>query len=739
MRWPSPRLTLMIALLVTAGCLAVQVGVRGIAARAIGLPQPPLSTEEALRRALREAVDVVKATKGDEAGLEQQRLRALDTLTEARRRAGNATVDPPPPEPAGLGTAEQKEGIQAHFAKIAREATECVDKHDPAGAEAAYDRLVKLALAAPAPRPRQIQMPPYVSMAVWSGTRLARDLTRDKQVEAASRVLIKAREVALKREYPRPALPVARGLVAAGDLEAARATLDEIERRVEKNPALWVFDDLRTIIAIRWSMGDKDAARALYRKAADLARSRPADANPGRSSALGTLAPVLVSIGDFDEALRLTFSDEIEPGARHGVFGSVVTAIGRCAGLVDGGGFPSLASTDLIWDDAPIDRPTAREWLRRASAAAKDLPVASRADGLLAVLRLQARLGDLTGARQTYRPFAELGVGDPERDAKVNARLESDRAVREAGGVPYGRPARDAELAQETWNATKARESRAAALAEVARAAWKAGDREAAEAEFAAALSAAETLPGERPSEHLRLPGPTYPRDTAIRVIVQTRAELGHVDGAVRAAGLVHEPQQRADALVRAAQARQTDGDLAGALRLAEAPGHGFPSLRLMSQYADAQAQGGDQPAAQATLRRALKEAEDYLEHRPFDPTVTPYDTRVIHTHWDAPFTPSELKTHRQASAARAVALLRAKLGDTAGALRAAEAVEVEDLREHVLPHVLHALAESGDAPAAFARAFRIKSPMRRVVTINGLAGRVGRPRNPAEPSLIHP
>jgi hypothetical protein len=708
------------------------------AARAIDPPAPPVSPEEALRRALRQAVDVVKATQGVEAGLEQQRLQTLNTLAEARRRVGDGEAGPPPPEPAGLGAAGERGGIEARFQRAAQEVAECVRKHDPAGAEAAYDRLVTLAFEAPASR--RPTMPDHVRMAISTGTYLADGLTRDKQVEAARRVLSRAREAAFRRDNPRRVLPIARRLIAAGDPAAARATLDEIERRLETSLVeAWVFDDLRTLIAMRGSLGDKDAARALYRKGVDLARSRPA-ANNVRSYAVGKFPPVLVSIGDFDEALRLTFSDEIEPGAQAGAFGAVVNTIGRCAGLVDRGRF-GLAGSDLEWDDAPIDRPTAREWLRRASGAAKGLPVSSRADGLIAVLRLQVRLGDLPGARETYRPLDELGVGDPVRDAKVNARIESDRAVRAAGGVPIAWEASFAAIARETYVATRAREMCTEALAAIASAAWTWGDRESAEAELAAALRAAEALPEERPSELPRVPWPTYPRDTAVGVIVRTRAELGDVDGAVRTAGLIHEPFQRAVALVGVARARKAAGDLAGALRLAEAPGHGFPSLGLMSRCAEAQAKAGNRAASRATLGRALKEADEIFEHRPDGPTVTPLvGMRPVLGHYlNAPYTGLELKTRRQASAARAVAVLRAKLGDAAGAIRAAEAVEDEALREWVFPEVLIAMAEAGDAPAAFEQAFQIKSPRRRLGAINGLAARVGRPANPEDPSAIHP
>jgi hypothetical protein len=131
--------------------------------------------------------------------------------------------------------------------------------------------------------------------------------------------------------------------------------------------------------------------------------------------------------------------------------------------------------------------------------------------------------------------------------------------------------------------------------------------------------------------------------------------------------------------------------------------------------------------------RRALAEAETYLDRRPDDPTVLPFDPSSAVTHWDLLIEGRGHDTRLQAAAAQQVAALRKALGDIPGALRAAESVADEDLREAILPPFLAAQAEAGGAPSAFARALRFRSPPLRLAAVAELAGAVARLKGPAD------
>jgi tetratricopeptide (TPR) repeat protein len=427
------------------------------------------------------------------------------------------------------------------------------------------------------------------------------------------------------------------------------------------------------MICARWTLGDREAARSLYKRVGEFARSRPVERFE-RSNAMNRLPTILAAIGDYEAAFRMV-EEEIDGRLKGSQIHSVVEVVARSSGLT------SHANEARAYP--PIDGEAARSALRLAAKFAGG----SRHDDIRNALRsiaiYQAKLGDLEGARQSSRVLA--AAGDGEAGAATGALL----------------------------------------LIELARAEWKAGAREAAEADFASALRAADTLPERSEQRFGRWPTTTHPRDGAIVAVVLARAGLGDVGGAIEAAARVREPVEKANALASAAGNRRDDKDLAGAARLAKAEGHGFPSIGVLVGIADAQDRARDLEGSRATLRFALQEAEDYLEKRPHDPTIPPHNPSMVITHWDRPPEGRDREIRQHATAAFEVAEIRSKLGDTAGALRALESVADEKWREGGLLGTILNQFRAGDAHGAFARAYQLPTASRRLTAIFCLSGAV--------------
>jgi hypothetical protein len=162
-------------------------------------------------------------------------------------------------------------------------------------------------------------------------------------------------------------------------------------------------------------------------------------------------------------------------------------------------------------------------------------------------------------------------------------------------------------------------------------------------------------------------------------------------------------------------------------LTLGKAPGHGFPAIPRLIEIADDQARVGDQAAARETLRFTLKEATDYPEKNPQDPTIPPYgESPAFFGHQPPPNGPDRAVRQR-ASAAFELAKVRARLGDIAGAQQALENVDNKSWRGQQHDQLLVAQFWSRDAPGAFATAFKRTSPSERLVGIQHLSMAISR------------
>jgi hypothetical protein len=286
---------------------------------------------------------------------------------------------------------------------------------------------------------------------------------------------------------------------------------------------------------------------------------------------------------------------------------------------------------------------------------------------------LQADLGDVEGARATFKVLRKHDVRDV---------------------APY---------------------SHIGILVELARAEWKAGNRPGADADFAEAVRIAEGMAEDAPQRLGTRTWTSHPKGEAFRLIATTRAELGDVDGAIEAIARIQDPLQKAHTFVTAGRARLYDGDRVGALRLAKAPGHGFPSLNFLMEIAAHEKRLGDPAAVEPILRFALKEAEDYAQHHSHDPTVPPLDTRKFTTKWDREPEGRERELLQEAAVALELARIRSMLGDIPGALQASQSIPGPEARGDALRAVLVQQLKSGDAGGAFAAASKIADPSRRL------------------------
>jgi hypothetical protein len=215
---------------------------------------------------------------------------------------------------------------------------------------------------------------------------------------------------------------------------------------------------------------------------------------------------MLATVEDYEGAFRIV--KEVPARLRCWAVEQVVQSIGLRAGVDQNhqeAGF-----------DSPIDRETARKALRLAATANQTFqrnqdPFALSGDAYsnaAAIVGLQARIGDIQGARATIEGLATFDDG------------------------------------------AKAANARARGLVEIALANSKASRRDEANADFQAALVAADSLP-ERVEEGRSRHGRriTYPRDEVKSTVVVARAELGDFEQVIEAAGRIHDPARKANAL----------------------------------------------------------------------------------------------------------------------------------------------------------------------------------------------
>jgi hypothetical protein len=642
-------------------------------------PRPLQWDDATLRRLLRDAVHEAVAVQDKVTDL--HRSTAFDTLASAQASVGDPegsratrelAVQASLPRPA-----DGYEGLKIRAFDLAR-------ANKTSEAARAYKDAVRIALdtnQVEPPRGRTTDL--FLILA--DGRMLASILNRARDPEAARQVLLEARAAAENETRGRVewAFYPVREQVRMGDVGAARASLDAVAPQIDalSDPIRRLYG-LKDMAAVRWLVGDKETAGALCKKALELGRSLPRDVHE-RSYPMHLPMLMLATVEDYEGAFRII--EEVPERLRYWALSQVVQSIGQRAGVDRNQQQPAF--------DSPIDRETAKHALRLAAKVnqalqVKDDPFASAEDrytSAAAIIDLQARLNDSDSARATIDALAVF------RDSKA--------ASVQAKG-----------------------------LVELALAEAKAGRRDESNADFHAALVAAESLP-ERGEEWrgTRDRRTTYPQDEAKGAVVVARAELGDFDRAIEAAGRIHDPARKADVLASASRARSRVNDAAGALVLAKAPGHGFPAIPRLIEIADDQARTGDVASARATLRFALTEATNYLEKNPQDPTIPPYgespalaDRRPVHEGPDR-------VVGQHASAAFELAKVRARLGDIAGAHRAFESVHNERWRERVRDELLVARFWSGDAPGAFTTAFGRTTPSERLVAIQELCRAIRR------------
>jgi hypothetical protein len=612
-----------------------------------------------LRDLLRGKVAEVKAMEGEK--LAAQRGRALDVFAAAQDRLGDA-------EGARIARDASDRIVGSSRENLTRlrgsRAFDFLGENKPEEAERTYEELAREAIE----RGQQpgIRARADLSSAVFTGTSLAERLQSAERPDAARRVLVLARKVSEAGESLEVGFFVARGQAKLGDLDAARATLDAIQKKIDKTDDVAArLSILRAMIAARWTAGDKEAARALYDEAAVLARAQP-EANSARSNAINLLPGMLATIGDYEGALQM-IADEIGGGQKTLMVSLVIDIIGESSGVTH------YAQQALRYPT--IDAATARKALRLVAKSANDPKHVGTISCLPELVGLQADLGDVEGARASFEILQKNDV-------------------------------RDLAPSSQTW-----------ILVRLARAEWNAGNRPAAEADFAEALRTAERVAEDAPQRLGTRTWTSHPKGEAFRVIATTRVEVGDIDGAIEIIARIQDPFQKAYTFVMAGRTRLYDGDRVGALRLAKAPGHGFPSLSLLMEIAEHQKRLGDPAAVEPILRFALKEAEDFAQHSPHDPTIPALSFKKFTTQWDTEPEGREREILQEAAVALELARIRSMLGDIPGARQALDSVPDPEARGDAIRAILVQQLNSGDAQGAFAAASQITDSSRRLST----------------------
>ena len=497
-----------------------------------------------------------------------------------------------------------------------------------------------------------------LSFILSDGRSLAGILNRAKDPEAARQVLQQARAAAEDKIRGRVewAFELIREQARMGDIAGARASIDAVAPRIDAldDPIRRLYG-LKDMAALRWLLGDKEIARALCKTAFDFGRSLPPDIRQ-RSYPMHLPMLMLATVEDYEGAFRIV--GEVPELVRCWAIEQVVESIGRRAGVDRDHYDPKF--------DSSIDRESAKNALRLAAKVNQELQVneepfyfaRDRYRNAETIAGLQARLSDIDSARATIEGLARFP------------------------------------------DSAKAARARAYGLVELALAEARTGRRDESHADFHAALVVADSLPESREVPPRRNRRMSYPRDEAIGAVVLAQAELGDLDRAIETAGRIHDPARKADAISSASRARSRVNDTAGALVLAKAPGHGFPAIPRLIEIADDQTCKGDIAAARVTLLLALKEATDYQEKHPQDPTIPPYDEWSAFAGRRAVPEGADRAVQQHDNVALVLMKVRARLGDLAGAQRAFESINNDRWRESQRDQLLVAQFWSGDAPA---------------------------------------
>jgi len=207
-----------------------------------------------LRVLLRRAVGEVTAIKDEK--LAGQRCTTLDTLAEAQEKVGDTAG-------ARLSRTASDKILASNSTETARDREwrlfQSVYRSKPVEAERAYEEFVRQAVAAKKPHGPGALF--GASEVVTAGTRLADRLNTAQLPDAARRVLVLARSAsqALNDYYGR--VYVAREQIKMGDVEAARETLDGLQKTIDGITKVGSrLSGLGIMIAARENLGDKETA-----------------------------------------------------------------------------------------------------------------------------------------------------------------------------------------------------------------------------------------------------------------------------------------------------------------------------------------------------------------------------------------------------------------------------------------------------------------------------------------------
>jgi beta-lactamase regulating signal transducer with metallopeptidase domain len=454
--------------------------------------------------------------------------------------------------------------------------------------------------------------------------------------------------------------------IGLGDMAAARA---QIHRLLEVVGPLQGPMKVAVIGALGGYLikaGDPGGGRDLIEQSRRAALALP---NPeARAFALRGLMRELSAAGDIDQELAL--AREVTPRAQQAILGEILDGLAdddHTGGWLDFGGVNIKIGTPSL---RPKDPARARAALPKVATAVRASDDAKAQTRTLAIIaHLQARAGDIPGALATARSIPELkrsdfpGPSDGFYDAvkPVVFALIAGRQA-EAGDRP-GAAATLAE-AEGLARAVAAEDQKLVAQIAIARKQTECGRPEAAKAIIAEATPLALTQP---------------------------------------------EPR-RSRVLTMLAEAQAQAGDEAAALHTIDAIRNypGLEKARALQVLARRREEAGDANVSNAMLRRAAACLESKAPAKPLPGPVMKLTAigRDTFIDFDLELDPNMVPFQRSSM----IEDIRIKLGDVAGAVRAARALP-PPRRDYAVARVVGNLARRGDVAGAMDLAASIESP----------------------------
>lgn len=379
--------------------------------------------------------------------------------------------------------------------------------------------------------------------------------------DIASEALNMARSVDDPNQRTRALLKVAEGQAQIGDLSSARVTIAEALEAAQEDPSEWL-SQLDKVAKVQISLGDVSEALETANRIVDPS---------SQGKVLVEISNVQASLGDMSGA-QITALAALREARK------IAPAEDRCRALREVA--IALAKAE--------DGPTARIAIDEALGATQEIEESkrtvlirysrpARAEAMGDVAKVQAAIGDISGAVRTARSIEDQG-----QNQKVLVKLVETLA--QAG---------DVSRAQEIARSIEVAGERCWALAYVATAQAELGDLSAARD------TASEALETARGIEY---------RSTSLRALVQIAEKLayaGDVLGALEIARSARDAETSCRALASVAFALARTGDQSGAKHTASEalvtarrvdPIDSIPGA--LGQVARAHAEAGDSPKA---------------------------------------------------------------------------------------------------------------------------------------------